>query len=334
MKCSRYAAFAAALLMSTSLWSCSLFPEEEEVLAPPLTAPQAVTYRTHVVGRDTLIDSVIINGTFVSCESYQLSFEKRAGYLSEIAVEVGDTVEAGQVLARLDSDSLEKNVARQKLIVERAAIALEAAKNSPNATSSSIRLAEIDYQLQKLTLDDYETELSKQVIYAPADGMISYLAKQSVGDYVSARSTLMTLVDPDALQIQCTGDEIHQFELGQEVIVTMEKVDYKGKIVVTPSSMPYEMQQEGKSYLRIDMIDELPEGNYLGKTATVKLIRQQKDDILVVPRNVVTLYGGESYVQVLEDGVKTERVIQTGIKNSTAIEVISGLEEGEEVIIG
>lgn len=333
MKGSRYAALAAALLMSVSLGSCSLFPAEEEVLAPPLTAPKEVTYRTHIVEKGTLVDSIILNGTYVSCESYELSFEKRAGYLSEICVDAGDKVEKGQVLAKLDSDSLEKNIARQKLVVERASIALKAAKNNPGATADSIRLAEIDYQLQKLTLDDYEDELAKQVIYAPADGMISYLAKNSVGDYVSARSTMMTLVDPDALQLQCTGDEIHQFELGQEVIVTMEKVDYAGKIVVTPSSMPYEMQQEGKAYLRIEMLDELPEGNYLGKTATIKMIRQQKDDVIMVPRNVVTMYGGESYVQVLEDGVKVERIVQTGIKNSTEIEIISGLEEGEEVII-
>ena len=43
--------------------------------------------------------------------------------------------------------------------------------------------------------------------------------------------------------------------------------------------------------------------------------------------------GVASYVQVLEDGIKKERVIETGIKNAAYIEVINGLSEGEEVII-
>ena len=55
--------------------------------------------------------------------------------------------------------------------------------------------------------------------------------------------------------------------------------------------------------------------------------------MLILPRNVVSLYSGESYVQVLEDGVKKERVIETGIKNVTDVEVVDGLEEGEVVII-
>ena len=45
------------------------------------------------------------------------------------------------------------------------------------------------------------------------------------------------------------------------------------------------------------------------------------------------MYSGESYVQVLENGIKKERMIETGIKNVTYIEVVSGLSEGEEVII-
>ena len=119
MKYSRFAALAAAMVMSVNLYSCSIFPEEEEMLAPPLTAPAAVTYRTHTVARGDIVDSVILNGTFVSNESYELSFEKRAGYLSEINVEAGDYVTQGQVLAKLDTDSLETAFARAQYNLRR-----------------------------------------------------------------------------------------------------------------------------------------------------------------------------------------------------------------------
>lgn len=333
MKGIRILAAAGALLMTESLWSCGLLPAEEEELAPPLAAPAAVSYTTTKVERGDIVDSINVSGTFVSTRSYELSFEKRAGYLSEITVKAGDTVEEGQMLARLDTDSLKKDEKRQELLVERAKIALDAAKASENATQSSIRLAEIDYELQKLQLDEIRTELSKQTIYAPADGVVAYLSRQSIGDYVSARSTLIRLVDPEALQVEYSGDKSASFDLGQEVFVTFDKKEYKGTVVMTPSSAPYEKQGEGKSAVRIEITDPLPEEELLGKSVSVELILQKREDVILVPRNVVTMYSGESYVQVLEDGIKKERVIETGIKNAAYIEVINGLSEGEEVII-
>lgn len=148
MKGIRILAAAGALLMTESLWSCGLLPAEEEELAPPLAAPAAVSYTTTRVERGDIVDSINVSGTFVSTRSYELSFEKRAGYLSEITVKAGDTVEEGQMLARLDTDGLKKDEKQQELFVERAKIALDAAKASENATQSSIRLAEIDYELQ------------------------------------------------------------------------------------------------------------------------------------------------------------------------------------------
>lgn len=80
--------------------------------------------------------------------------------------------------------------------------------------------------------------------------------------------------------------------------------------------------------VRIEVTDPLPEEPLLGKSASVELIREKKEDVIVIPRNVVSMYSGESYVQVLENGIKKERMIETGIKNVTYIEVVSGLSEG------
>ena len=305
---------AAALLMSAAVFSlsgCSLFPEEEEALAPPLKEPAAVTYTTTTVERGTIVDSVTVSGTFISTSTYDMSFEKRSGYLSEITVKAGDTVTAGQMLARLDTDELESEIQKQKLAVERAQIALDIARAAEGATADSIRLAEIDYELQKIQLDEMQTELEKQCIYAPIDGVVSYISSPGIGEYVAARSTLMRIVDPTSL----------------------DKTEHAGKVVMTSADSPSLAMEKGEPFVRVEITNPLPEGDLLGESVTVELIREEKQDVLILPRNVVSLYSGESYVQVLEDGVKKERVIETGIKTVTEIEVVSGLEEGEEVII-
>ena len=55
MKGIRILAAAGALLMTESLWSCGLFPAEEEELAPPLAAPAAVSYTTTKVERGDIV---------------------------------------------------------------------------------------------------------------------------------------------------------------------------------------------------------------------------------------------------------------------------------------
>ena len=54
---------------------------------------------------------------------------------------------------------------------------------------------------------------------------------------------------------------------------------------------------------------------------------------MITARNVVRNYMGRRYVQVLEDGLKKERDVQVGLETSTDVEIIKGLEEGEEVVV-
>lgn len=321
-----------AALMAGMLTGCGLFPEEEEVLAPPLTEPTPVSYNTEKVERGTVADSTIIAGSFISDRVYDVSFEKRSGYLSELAVKVGESVKKGQVLARLDSDALIAEIERQKLLVQRAQIALDAAKAAPGATAESIKLAEIDYQLVKIQLDEQQNELSKQVIYAPADGTVSYVCAQGIGEYVAARSTVVRIVDPDSLLLECTGDTISDFPLNKEVVVTYEKEEYAGKVVMTPANVPAELKSD-KPFIRIALTEEIPADDLMGRSAKVQIIRETKENVLIIPVNAVSVYNGEAYVYVLEDGLRKERPVQTGITQHPYIEVVSGLKEGEEVIV-
>ncbi len=70
-----------------------------------------------------------------------------------------------------------------------------------------------------------------------------------------------------------------------------------------------------------------------GMTVTVSIIVQQKSNVLLVPKSVITQRGGKSYVKVSKDGVIEEREIKTGISNQQYTEVTEGLSEGEKVVI-
>ncbi len=70
-----------------------------------------------------------------------------------------------------------------------------------------------------------------------------------------------------------------------------------------------------------------------GLSATVNIVTQEKDNILLVPNRAVSRQGRNSVVQVVTGTATEARTVQTGISDSNYTEVISGLNEGEQVSI-
>jgi len=60
---------------------------------------------------------------------------------------------------------------------------------------------------------------------------------------------------------------------------------------------------------------------------------EERNDVLLVPNAAITSQRGQTYVQVLKDGVIESRSIMTGISNWQYTEVTEGLNEGEKVVV-
>ena len=68
-----------------------------------------------------------------------------------------------------------------------------------------------------------------------------------------------------------------------------------------------------------------------GLTVTVNILVEEKNDVLLVPNKAITRQGTESYVEVSQDGVVTQRLVQTGISDWQFTEITGGLSEGEQI---
>ncbi|MFA4835198.1 MAG: HlyD family efflux transporter periplasmic adaptor subunit, partial [Dehalococcoidia bacterium] len=87
---------------------------------------------------------------------------------------------------------------------------------------------------------------------------------------------------------------------------------------------------------RPDMAIQNPRGYDLkaGMTASANIIVENKPDVLLVPSSAITRNGRDSVVQVvIAEGKTEQRVVQTGATNGTQTEIVSGLTEGEKVVI-
>jgi hypothetical protein len=76
----------------------------------------------------------------------------------------------------------------------------------------------------------------------------------------------------------------------------------------------------------------MPDDIKLGSSVRITYVEEERNDVLVLPRNRINLMSGRRYVNVLEDGVRVEKDVEVGLMTDTEAEIINGLEEGDLVI--
>jgi len=325
--------YAVLLLLAAccALGACSWFlPKEEKVPAPPIIAVPPVTYDTIPVARGTVELTVTVPGTFVYADQAQLSFAPRGGWLRRVAVQIGDKVKAGDLIAELDTAGLSNAIAQQKLLVRKAEIAAERTRLL-GGDKLQQEMAQIDTELAGLQLDDLQTQLTQSRLVTPMAGVIVYLFATHGGVSVDAYRTFVQVADTSKLRLLYKGDRAVEFRTGMQVSVTIGDRKLPGTVVITPATAPADAPDDIRNAVLVTVAD-LPASVGSGSLATMTLVKARRDKVLTVPRDAVTSYQGRDFVQVIEDGIKKDRSVELGLQTDTLVEVVKGLKEGDQVV--
>lgn len=319
------------LFICVNLSSCYFYPKEEKIPEPPIVEPPQLTYETVNAALGNISKKISVTGKYVSVSQQSLSFKDKGGYLKVLNVKLGDYVKKGDVLAQLDVDSINNDIKFQEISLKKAQINLDEIKSNPNPNQYDLKRRELDLESAILTLENSKSKLEKATIIAPISGQIAYINNKNIGDNVNANETFIVIADPSNICIQYTGDNSTQFGLGQEVDIKYRNNKYKGKVVMSQDNVPQDLNAQLKNTIRIK-----PEGisDYsIGDTAEITLVLENKENVIVVPKNVVSNYGGKFYIQVLENNMKFEREVEVGIQTADSVEILSGIKEGDKIII-
>ena len=320
-----------ALAAAVALGGCFLLPQEEEILAPPLLATPEISYRVITAEPGVIEDRVTVGGVFIYPSQHSLKFRFRSGPLRGIYVGYGDDVQPGELVADLDTDNLELEVRRQEILLRKAELAAERAE-AHAADRFTRENAALDVELEKLRLQQLHDELAKSRLVAPVAGEVVYIAALGEGEPVEPFRTVVQIADPTEVLLSYNGPKRSEFALGAEVSVDIRGDKYQGEVVMTPFNVPRDAPDEMRELILI-RVDGLPDEVEKGDTASVVLIRARREDVIVLPRNLVQTYLGRRFVYVLKDGLREERNVEIGIQTPTQVEVADGLEPGEEVVV-
>jgi RND family efflux transporter MFP subunit len=205
------------------------------------------------------------------------------------------------------------------------------------AATESAGLAHRSVTLAQQTLDQAKNQLDEATLRAPLDGTVARLRVKQ-GDSVSPAIIVAEIVDTSAMQLEVQVDEIDVVSVmpGQKTLVELDAL---------PS-----LKLDG----RVDFINLLPDlqsgvvvygtrigfavpqgaGVRVGMSATAEIVIAERKGVLLVPDRAIGRNSlGKSVVTVSVGGKVQEREIATGISDGVQTEVLSGLDEGETVVV-
>jgi len=142
------------------------------------------------------------------------------------------------------------------------------------------------------------------------------------------------MADKLIVQAQVDETDIGHIKVGQTSAIVLDAYPDE-KIPGRVEQIAYESETiNNVTVYKVNVLPEaVPEFFRSGMSATVNFVMDQRDNVLELPQAAVKKKGGRSYVFVRQNGAVTPLQVQTGLENTTKVEIVSGLNEGDEVVI-
>ncbi|WP_032123356.1 efflux RND transporter periplasmic adaptor subunit [Clostridium amazonitimonense] len=322
----------------TILSGCNLFPKEEAVMAPPLIKSAQANLNTAKVELGTISHDVNDTGYLVPTNIFLCAFDGRSGYLKNINVAPGDSVSKGDVLAQLDSDDLENKLKQQEIRYKKVKLRYDSLASNPEASDADKQNAKLDLELEELQLQNTKTELSKTTLVAPTSGIITYKADLLVGDMVRGATPLFAISNTSEFIVEYSGENLKNLKVGMEANCKIGDDEIKGTVSSIDEGSPVtsflkSTEKKDKKQTAIITLESMPKEPKLGAQVQLEININKKSDVLIVPKSAVKFFNQAAYVKVVEKDDKVEKFIKMGIDNGKDVEILEGLEQGQEIII-
>lgn len=259
------------------------------------------------------------------------------GPVQNLKAREGDRVAAGEVLLTIGR----KDAADAWLLAAREEVRKEAEElkrveqlvEKGALPGDQLDRAKSTYERVRAQLIKAEESTGDYQVAAPWDGVISRVLVTD-GNYLSPRATLVEIFDPASLVVRLAVPEAEAAAIDRDVIVfvTLDAFsgkEYQGKISRVYPELDRRMRTRTIEVELIGQVALVP-----GMFARARLPLQTVTDAVVVPADavIVTPKGGRM-AYVIEDGKAVQRKVMTGIEEGGKVQIVSGVEPGEILVI-
>ena len=302
--------------------------------AGPAPAPEALAVETVTLEPRRLVEAFATVGTIRADEQVELRSEI-SGVLREILFVEGARVRKGQPLVQIEDAEYraERDRARHRLELARLREARQQDLLAQGLTSQEeydLALSQVNVLQAELSLA--QAELEKTQIRAPFRGVVG-LRSVSRGAALTPQTAIATLQKIDTVKIEFSVPEgqAGRLRVGETITFRVKGTDqpHTGEIYALEPNVDSETRS-----LRARARCANPEGALLpGAFADVELAINEIEDALTVPAIAVIPELGSKKVFIVENGKATPRLVETGVRTETEVQITRGLAAGDRVIV-
>ena len=282
---------------------------------------------TVVVKKSPFKHQINLIGT-IRPKNYCVLTAKTGGTIDTL-IPAGSAIRKGEIIAKIENADIEKTY-------DLSLTAKEIAQNQYNRTAQLVQKkinSQRELEDSRKHLIETEKDLARasidrenMLVKAPFDGILgAYKIKD--GEQVYEGNQLATFYNHDHLLVEfdIPSQYIHKINIGQEVAMNGRRFALKH----VQKAIDEETYMCPASF-------ELPDSDsdqIIGTSVDLVLTVEEKQQTIVIPSTALYLREGKEVVYLVRDGKAEISEIALGIKNDDEVEVLSGLQDSDEIII-
>lgn len=338
---------------------------EEEALVIADNEEEAGIYTLYPCETGDVVLSKNISCEYVQAAEQQVTFEIGGKKIDRVCVREGDRVKTGDVLIKLEDDNLEEQIENLSYQIESNKLSLgyldasekfakadayynvvygSGFKTEDDTVLYEKRIAEIEKEY-RYNREDYsdsiefdtkklqklKSDLAASRLYAQMDGLVTHIERDLEGAVSRKDQAVMTIVDEsegyfvvnetgylddmaesDIIQMHVTyGDAVGDYELAPDRKSDWDDTIQYFKIISAPDEAILSIGIKGTITVTIDSVE----------------------NVMCLPVACVHEAGDDRYVYVLdENGMKAVRYVKIGLIGNEKVQILEGLELGEQVV--
>ncbi|HEY9442134.1 MAG TPA: efflux RND transporter periplasmic adaptor subunit [Gemmatimonadales bacterium] len=285
---------------------------------------------------DTVVDAILATGQVEAMQSVELRPDIE-GRIAEILVREGAAVARGAPLFKVDDAELRAEVARAEADRDLARQSLARTREllgQKASSQSELEHAEATSRSTEAQLALLKVRLDRTVVRAPFAGVAGE-RHVSVGDYVTTSSPLVMVqtVSPQRAAFQVPERYADQLKVGQQVtfrVAALTGREFTGRVdFVDPL-----VQLPGRTITVKALVPNPRRELQAGMFIEVRLATAVRPQAVIIAEDAVLPIQGSSFVWVVQNGKATRRQVELGVRTPGLVEVRSGVESGEQVVVG
>lgn len=340
------------------LTGCQLLPVEEQLPeVRPLSVYEPEAYQQVTVQRGDLEKNIEVNCTYEAVNEEIAAFSLGDLYVEQVLVHRGQKVQAGDLLATLEQEDIQRQITEREYQLEVLQLKLahltqdkqlelaecalrwewmqqqEKRAEIEEKYAAQLQDLEDEIYIQSLLLEEKKAELNNRQIFAGINGTVTYVKELKAGLRSVKDEGFVRIVDVDTAVFYVRGENADYFPVGTQTSIT-DKLDDSVSypvISIDPSELGIEPSDEKCAYLKLVQPDpELEDGT----NGTIVITLEKKVNVLYVDRTAIKTADGKPFVYILNaDGLREIRSVETGLRTDKYVEIVAGLQEGDKVIL-